>query len=151
MDTQVQLLKLLKMSPTLTEVVARDPSLLSNQEYVNRNNPQLGAFLETHPEVGRNPGFYLFTNLPPGRAGDDQALERKIWPEMDNQWRRPEQSPLDSFMNEVGPFVVFVCVLVTLLWLVRTLLENRRWGRIFKLQTDVHGKLIEKFGTTRSC
>ena len=39
--TQDQLLQLLRTSPKLTTVVARDPSLLSNQEYVNRNNPQL--------------------------------------------------------------------------------------------------------------
>jgi len=29
------------------------------------------------------------------------------------------------------------------------LLENRRWNRIFKLQTDVHGKLIERFATSQ--
>src|SRR4029077_18397148 len=29
------------------------------------------------------------------------------------------------------------------------LLENRRWSRIFKLQTDVHGKLLERFGTSQ--
>jgi hypothetical protein len=148
-DTQVQLLKLLRLSPTLTEVVARDPSLLANQAYVNANNPELGQFLEAHPEVARNPGFYLFTNLPPGRGGEEQALEQKIWPEMGNQWRGHEQSPLDSFMNEVGPFVAFIGVTLSLLWLVRTLLENRRWNRIFKLQTEVHGKLIEKFGNNQ--
>jgi hypothetical protein len=27
--------------------------------------------------------------------------------------------------------------------------ENRRWSRIFKLQTDVHGKLIERFGSNQ--
>ena len=28
-------------------------------------------------------------------------------------------------------------------------LENRRWSRIFKLQMDVHGKLIDKFGSNQ--
>ena len=46
---QDQLLQLLRVSPTLAEVVAHDPSLLSNAEYVNRNNPELGQFLQAHP------------------------------------------------------------------------------------------------------
>lgn len=36
-----------------------------------------------------------------------------------------------------------------MLWLVRVFLENRRWNRIFKLQVDVHGRLIDKFGTSQ--
>jgi hypothetical protein len=34
-----------------------------------------------------------------------------------------------------------------LIWLIRILLENRRWGRIFTMQTNVHGKLIDRFGS----
>src|ERR1700731_4449704 len=45
---QDQLLQMLRVSPTLAEVVARDPSLLSNPDYVNRNNPELGRFLQAH-------------------------------------------------------------------------------------------------------
>ena len=47
------------------------------------------------------------------------------------------------------PFLVFVCILGALLWLTHVLLENRRWNRIFNLQTDVHGKLIERLGTSQ--
>src|SRR5271169_5577037 len=61
--TQEELIRLLKLSPTLTTVVARDPSLLSDQEYVRRNNPQLGQFLDVHPEVTVNPDYYLFTHF----------------------------------------------------------------------------------------
>jgi hypothetical protein len=43
----------------------------------------------------------------------------------------------------------FAFFLVALVWLVRVFLENRRWGRIFKLQSEVHGRLIEKFGTNQ--
>ena len=39
----------MKLSPTLTTVVAHDPSLLADQEYVSRNNPQLGQFLDRAP------------------------------------------------------------------------------------------------------
>lgn len=67
-ETREQLISLLRMSPTLAEVVASDPSLLSNQEYVTRNNPELARFLEAHPEVTRNPDFYLFADISGGRG-----------------------------------------------------------------------------------
>jgi hypothetical protein len=40
-------------------------------------------------------------------------------------------------------------MLSALLWVTHVLLENRRWNRIFKLQTDVHGRLIERFATSQ--
>jgi hypothetical protein len=43
----------------------------------------------------------------------------------------------------------FACFLGTLAWLIRQFLENRRWSRIFKLQSDVHARLIEKFASTQ--
>jgi hypothetical protein len=143
---QDQLLQELRVSPTLAEVVARDPSLLSNAEYVNRNNPELGRFLKAHPEIAQNPDYYLFNNLHGEHEQPSQTLQRKLWPEMSSQ--RP--SGVDQeLINDGVPFLVFVCILGALLWLTHVLLENRRWGRIFKLQTDVHGKLIERFGTSQ--
>jgi hypothetical protein len=142
---QDQLLQLLRVSPTLAEVVARDPSLLSNAEYVNRNNPELGRFLQAHLEIAQNPDFYLFNNLH-GENQPSDALERKLWPAMSSQEAHRVRLEL---ISDGIPFLVFVCMLLGLLWLTHVLLENRRWNRIFKLQTDVHGKLIERFGTSQ--
>ena len=143
--TQEQLIKLLRLSPTLTTVVEHDPSLLADQDYVNRTNPQLGQFLASHPEVVRSPDFYLFNNLG-GEGSRDQALERKVWPEQQHPWDHP--STLNVFMGDAIPFLVFLGILGAVLWLVTQLLENRRWNRIFKLQNEVHSKLIEKFGSS---
>ncbi len=145
-DTQDQLIKLLRTSPTLTSVVARDPSLLSNQEYVNRNNPELGQFLVQHPDVARNPEYYLFTHLDSRGGRRDQALERAVWPEMSPS---PNDSRADQIVDPIMAFAAFAAFLAALVWLIRQFLENRRWSRIFKLQSDVHGRLIEKFGTTQ--
>jgi len=141
--TQEELIRLLRLSPTLTTVVARDPSLLSNQEYVSRNNPQLAQFLANHPEIGLNPDFYLFTHLNT-QGGPDQALERAVWPELAHQYH--ERPTTEILLGDLIPFLIFVCVAGALMWLVKLFLENRRWSRIFKLQTEVHGKLIDKFG-----
>jgi hypothetical protein len=146
---QDQLLQLVRISPTLAEVVARDPSLLSNAEYVNRNNPQLARFLQAHPEIAQNPDFYLFNNLHNKNEEPSETLERKLWPDMSGQ-RASDPRELDRELVQDGvPFLVFLCILSALLWLTHVLLENRRWNRIFKLQTDVHGRLIERFGTSQ--
>jgi len=143
---QDELLKELRVSPTLAEVVAHDPSLLSNAEYVSRSNPELGHFLQAHPEIAQNPDFYLFNNLHGEHEQPSQTLERKLWPQMS----QPDSSGIDHELISDGiPFLVFLCMLGALLWLTHVLLENRRWNRIFKLQTDVHGRLIERFGTSQ--
>ena len=141
--TQEQLIKLLRLSPTLTTVVEHDPSLLSNQEYVNHNNPQLGQFLESHPEVVRNPEFYLFTRTDGDGGNRDQALQRAVWP----QYVEPRRSPAADFLENLIPLLAFVVAMGVLIWLIRLFTENRRWNQIFKLQMDVHGKLIEKFNS----
>jgi hypothetical protein len=142
-DTRAQLMRLLRMSPTLSEVVANDPSLLANQEYVTRNNPELERFLEAHPEVARNPDFYLFADLPNGPGRRSDRFERRIW----QQNPRSETSETTRTLLGMGSgFLAFVCFAATLLWLIRAFLENRRWARVFKLQSEVHGRLIERFG-----
>ena len=80
--TQTELIRLLRLSPTLTTVVSHDPSLLSNTDYVAHNNPQLAAFLAAHPEVARNPEFYLFSHLKHEDGQPDEALERAVWPDV---------------------------------------------------------------------
>ncbi|MGA3160051.1 MAG: hypothetical protein ABSC77_02460 [Terracidiphilus sp.] len=149
--TQDQLIKLLRMSPTLTSVVAHDPSLLSNQEYVSRNNPQLAQFLASHPEIARNPEFYLFTRLNGQVGRRDQALQRAVWPEMVQPANQQYQGrpATEEFISDMPGVLAFACFLGALIWLIRQLSENRRWSRIFKLQNEVHGKLIDKFSSSQ--
>ena len=51
--------------------------------------------------------------------------------------------------EDIGPFVVMISIFAAILWLIRLLLENRRWGKIFSLQSAVHGQLIEKFSSSQ--
>jgi len=140
---QSELIQLLRLSPTLTTVVSHDPSLLSNQEYVTRNNPQLAAFLAAHPEVARNPEFYLFSHLKHEGGQPDEALERAVWPDVYRS--QPTRSSFEMVWSDAVPLLAFAFGLTGLFLLLRMFVENRRWSRIFKLQSDVHGKLIDKF------
>jgi hypothetical protein len=144
-SSQQDLIRLLKLSPKLTTVVARDPSLLSDQEYVMRNNPQLGQFLLEHPEIAKNPDFYLFSRMKENDGSPDQALERAVWPDLVPVPRA--NSAWDRSIENVTPFLVFVCIAGALLWMVRLFEGSRRWSRTFKQQSEVHSRLIDKFST----
>lgn len=144
--TQEELIHLLKLSPKLTSVVARDPSLLSNKDYVRVNNPQLAQFLENHPEVGLNPDYYLFTHMhADGRP--DEALEHEVWPDLPEM--RPGPSVAANLVSDITPMIVMVCVIGALLWLTKFFVENRRWARIFKQNADVHSRIIERFSSNQ--
>lgn len=142
-ETQTELIRLLRLSPTLTTVVSHDPSLLSNQDYVARNNPQLAAFLAAHPDVARNPDFYLFSHLKHTDGSADEALERAVWPDVYRERGGPNS--WDKFWDGFIPLIGITITIIAILWLTRMFVENRRWNRIFKMQSDVHGRLIEKF------
>src|SRR5215813_3531739 len=139
-STRDKLFNILRLSPKLTAVLSRDPSLLSDQEYVTRNNPQLAVFLQQHPDIARNPEFYLFADQ--SRPG--KRLEQYVFPELGYH-----QAAWERYMGEIMGFLVFLVILCALLWLLRVLLENRRWSRVLKLQTEVHGKLLDKFGSNQ--
>jgi hypothetical protein len=144
---QDQLLQLLRTSPTLTTVVARDPSLLSDETYVERNNPELAKFLAAHPDVARNPSYYLFSRLGPDHGDRPATLERRVWPDTEGGARNDNWS--SEFSADYGPGIIFLFVLGALLWLIRLFLENRRWNRVLRLQTEMHTKLIDRFSSTQ--
>jgi hypothetical protein len=144
-DTQQQFLKLLRSSPTLTTVLAYDPSLLSDPSYVTRNNPELARFLTLHPEVAQNPDFYLFSKVGPGQR--ERALAREVWPDIVPE--QHEESELARFAHNLVPIIIFPAFFLAIIWMTRLFVENRRWSRTFKMQCDVHARLIDKFGSSQ--
>src|SRR5688572_9911504 len=58
-QTREELKELLnKYPPSLGRVLKLDPSLMANDGYLT-SYPALATFLKQHPEVAKNPGFFL--------------------------------------------------------------------------------------------
>src|SRR5215212_658152 len=58
-NTQQDLWRVMRQyPPAVGEIIQRDPSLLGKADYMSAY-PALSAFVEQHPEVSRNPGFYF--------------------------------------------------------------------------------------------
>ena len=144
-DAQEQFLHLLRLSPTMTAAVAADPSLLADQPYVARSNPELAQFMASHPDIARNPEFYLFSRLDPSNGRRDKALQREIWPDLTPQPQQESAAP--RIMGDLIPLVASVAFFAALVWIIRIFVDARRWNRTFKQQSEIHGRLIEKLGT----
>ena len=144
-DAQEQLLHLLRLSPTLTAAVAADPSLLADQAYVARTNPELAQFLVNHPDVARNPEFYLFGKLDPSERRRDKALERVVWPDLTTA--PYQRSAAADVVDKLTPIFIVPAVFLAFVWVIRIFVDSRRWNLTYKQQSEIHGRLIEKLGT----
>lgn len=63
-------------------------------------------------------------------------------------YSREDRSITRDILRFMGPFLVFLVITAFVLWFLRTLLENRRWDKMARIQTDVHTKLLDKLGTS---
>ena len=133
-ETRRDLEELLKQyPPALPRILRLDPSLLSSPEYL-KPYPALASFLAQDPQVVHNPG-YFFSQYE-SNYGDprfrETAQERAV-----AMWR----NAIESFM--IG--VLLLGIASGVIWLVKTLIEQRRWSRLSKIQTEVHNKLLDRF------
>lgn len=72
---------------------------------------------------------------------EEEALNRM-------RYGRPTYG-FSGFMNDVVPFLVFIGVTLALLWILRTFLDNRRWNKMVKVQTETHAKLLDRFASSQ--
>jgi hypothetical protein len=132
--TREDLLEVLqKHPPSVSRVLSADPSLMRNDAYLS-SYPTLKAFLSQHPEIPQNAPFYFA-----GTAG--------FW---NGEPRQPESQQLrmiQDFVEGGTVILVFAVVLSMTLWLIRTVLEQRRWNRLSKIQAEVHTKLMDRFSS----
>lgn len=126
-ETRGEFLRVLgRYPPQVGRVLKLDPSLFHNASYL-ASYPAVAEFLAQHPEVAHTPAFYLervsTSEFAPATGGE------LIW-----------QQTVEGF-SILG---VMLLVIGTLAWLIRTLIEHRRWSRVTRTQIEVHGKLMDR-------
>ena len=143
-------------APARAQVQSAKPQSAADDDVVQRNQEELIRLLrispvlttlEAHPEIAKNPDFYLFNGVQGHGAQRVQVLEHKVWPE--NGSGTPEDPAYHMIEQGVMPVAALFGFLGAVIWLISVLLANRRWQRIFKLQTEIHTKLIDRFGTSQ--
>lgn len=116
---------LLQHPRELATILALDPRLLSNEAFL-AGYPDLARFVAEHPEVRQDPSFYL----------------------VEFRHRRSGGNPLGELLEGFLIFGVFLLIALALAWLVRTIIEQKRWNRLSRTQSEVHNKILDRFGTS---
>lgn len=129
-STRAQLIELLKdHPPAVARVLKLDPSLMRDDSYLN-TYPALRDFLAQHPEIPQNASYYF-----------DEVYEGRWEP------RNPRLEMIEGTLAGLAGFTALIIVLSTLVWLIRTVLEQRRWSRLSRIQAEVHSKLMDRFSS----
>jgi len=129
--TREQLQDILRQyPPTVGEILRRDPSLMSRADYL-APYPQLVGFLQAHPEISRNPAYYF---------GGYEYYERRTP-------MSPEVEALGVLLAGMAGFLGVGAFISVVVWLVRAVIQHRRWLRLSKVQSDVHTKLMDRMTT----
>jgi hypothetical protein len=115
--------------PSLAQVLRLDPSLLTNPEYIAPYGP-LSQFLQQHPEVAHNPTYFLGS------------------PEWGEYYRYQREGNSGNAVEAISFLTIFVLIVGSVFWIVRTIIDHRRWLRLSKLQTEANAKLMERFTST---
>lgn len=110
-------------APQLGTILALDPTLLSNEAFL-APYPDLSTFLAAHPEVRHSPDFYLA------------------------EFQYERRGKLEGIIEPIVALFVGILIVTALAWLVRTLIEQKRWSRLSRTQSDVHNKILDRFGTS---
>lgn len=131
--TRQELMDLLeKHPPSVGRVMKLDPSLMRNESYLGPY-PELRDFFAQHPEVPQNAPYYL----EQVRVGFNE----------DYRPRNERLELIGGILAGLAGFTAAAIVLSTIVWLIRTTLEQRRWSRLSKIQAEVHSKLMDRFSS----
>lgn len=120
-----------KCPPSVGRILKLDPTLISTQGYLSAY-PELAAFMVGHPEVARDPRYFL-ANV--SFAADSRPPDPRE--QMLSFWR--------NMVDGSAMFLFFLVIVSAIIWLVRVLIEHRRWLRSSKMQMEMHTKLFDRF------
>ena len=118
--------------PSVREVLKLDPTLLRHEDYL-ATYPMLAGFLQQYPEVSHNPSFFI---------GERRFDERNNSPQME------AARALNNVVEFAGVVLIVMTITAGVIFLVRTVVEHRRWQRATKAQADLNNKLIDRFAAS---
>lgn len=124
-DVRNEFTRLLRAHPyDLRSILVLDPRLTANQDFL-APYPEVARYIATHPEIAANPSFYLAEFSAPY-----------------------ERSMIEEMLEGLLIFSIFIFIAFVLAWFVRTVIEQKRWNRLSRQQSEVHNKILDRFSTS---
>ena len=118
-----------KYPPSLGTILKLDPTLISNAAYL-APYPALQSFLAAHPDVAKNPSYYFDSFPSAGGYYEQDSASLRLW---------------HDILGGGAGLAVFATIVAVVAWLIRLLVDYRRWNRLAKVQADAHTKLLDRF------
>ncbi|MBL8134998.1 MAG: hypothetical protein JNL48_00120 [Acidobacteria bacterium] len=129
-ETRQDLQEILReLPPAVAAVLRHDPSLLTRTDYL-APYPRLAAFLQSHPQVALNPAYFIGTPDTEDAEPNGRAMRMA-----------------EEVVEGIGVFVIISSVIGFFVWVVRTIIDHRRWLRLSKVQVDVHSKVLDRLSS----
>ena len=133
-ETRQRIQELLQQyPPTIARVLALDPTLLNDAAYL-QPYPKLLAFLSQHPEVAHNPSFYFEQQF--------QEISQRNYDY--NDPRVATIRAIDQALGGLAATIIGLTVILTIAWLIRAVIEHRKWLRMSKTHIETHAKLMDR-------
>jgi len=137
-QTQQRLQELLQQyPPSLRTVLALDPTLLTNTAYLEPY-PQLAAFIAEHPDVAHNPTYYFAPQL--------EYLNRRNGGDYSDA-RHQMISATEDVLGGLSAMIVGLTTIFAIVWVIRTVIEHRKWLRVSQTHVQTHAKLMDRLTT----
>lgn len=118
--------------PSVRDVLRIDPTLMSRPDYM-ANYPVLAAFLEQHPEIAHNPGYFIGE-----RRYEEQNTSARL------ELARGVRHAFELFAT----MLIVLTITTGIVFLVKTVVEHRRWQRAMKAQNELSSKLLDRFSAS---
>jgi hypothetical protein len=128
-QTRSDFIELLNRHPREIGILLKlDPTLFRNDAWMAAY-PELRAFVQAHPEVASSSSYFLEHVWIPGEMAPEPAAVRAA----------------RGAIEGIGVFFIILTIILAFAWLIRTMLEHRRWSRATRIQTDIQNKLLDRF------
>lgn len=129
-ETRGRLYEILRQyPPSLMTVLRLDPTLLTTVSYI-APYPALAAFLGQHPEIARNPAFFL---------GQGSSYDNR-----DESPERFRSRVAESMVTTMVVLTGLMALLGVVAWLIKSAIDHRRWLRQSKVQAEANHKLFDR-------
>ena len=120
--------------PSLSRVLALDPTLLNNDAYL-QPYPQLGAFLGQHPGIAHNPTYYFDQQY--------RDMNRREYEQRETPTAQAIRA-MDQIMGGIAALIMGLAAVLSIVWVIRTVIEHRKWLRVSKTHVETHAKLMDR-------
>src|SRR6185503_14744190 len=92
------------------------------------------AFLGQHPGIAHNPTYYFEQQYRDMNRRDEEREDPRA------QMIRA----MDQIMGGIAALIMGLAAVFSIVWVIRTVIDHRKWLRVSKTHVETHAKLMDR-------